>query len=1063
VKSQNEEKKDEKRFGNALELTVDGTVFPEAAPCSAYTKFPLTVECLVKLGAGSNAKLILSSETKNSSTHWELHSYEINGYLGAYLPGFMPSVISSEESINDDKWHILALVVDENSAKLFVDSEKVADVGIEKRKNMDSLPAPLTVGALYYAPDNYGAGCDGEIAELRISNTAREIIAASDEPFKAENDTVGLWNFTTNPDDGVYRDYSTTDNPMITKRLPRISLDEMDMASYNPCPSPMDSEAVNVELKKEAIDHLSGISDYILDGEWEMVEGGDQEIRLNEGWTDVTKAIIPGSVHTALEEADVIPDPKFGLNDKVAREKSMKTWWFRKNFQRPRGMTGEKLVFGGVAVKTDVWLNGNFLGSHEGMFGGPEFDISQQLEDENVLIVKIYSAPYEIGEGFPNEFFLGMNIGWMRTVVFNNVYGWHYSDIPSLGIWRSVRIIGTPSVDMKHPFIATRDVDTGTIDLSIDLYSLESNCAGILNGTIEPENFNGNLSSFSYKIVSKAREGKVHLSFSISDPKLWWPNGMGEQNLYRMKLSFNPDHGNIPDYKELVFGIRTVDMAPLSGGPYHNKFNWTYVINKKPMFVKGTGWCTMDSSMDFSYERYKRLISLAHEQHVQMLRAWGSGMPETDEFYDLCNRYGIMVMQEWPTAWDTHKWQPYEMLEETVRLNTIRLRNNPSLVMWGGGNESGDPYGEAIDMMGRYSVELDGTRPFHRGEPFGGSVHNYGCWWQREHLDYNLQITADFFGEFGLASLPVYESVQRYLPDEEKNVWPPENDSAFAHHTPVFNMKEDMERLMQYAEYFVSNKNMKECVVGSQLAQAVGVRHTLELARTRWPNCTGALYYKMNDNYPAVSWACVDWYGAPKIGHYIFQDSFAPIHACVIFNELNSQGKKLSLPVYLLDDADELGDSAWQVIVRAYGPNLKEIKRTEFKGNNSIDNVKKLGEFSLDNEQTKSTPLFTVAEVIKENKLVDRTFYWTNYEAIRGCLFSLPTTRLEMKIKSDNVVITNIGDLPAVAVNINRPGHADKFSAEDNYFWLDPGESRSIKVSDTDGLKLSAWNFGNNL
>ena len=172
--------------------------------------------------------------------------------------------------------------------------------------------------------------------------------------------------------------------------------------------------------------------------------------------------------------------------------------------------------------------------------------------------------------------------------------------------------------------------------------------------------------------------------------------------------------------------------------------------------------------MDFSRERYERFLDIAASQHVQMLRAWGSGMPETDDFYDLCDRKGIMVIQEWPTAWNSHLEQPYPALEETVRLNTLRIRNHPSLVILSGGNESGNPFGPAIDMMGRYAMELDGTRAFHRGEPWGGSQHDYNCWWGRQPLDYNLKMQADFYGEFGIASMPRYESVQRYLPALEK-------------------------------------------------------------------------------------------------------------------------------------------------------------------------------------------------------------------------------------------------------------------------------------------------------
>ena len=281
-------------------------------------------------------------------------------------------------------------------------------------------------------------------------------------------------------------------------------------------------------------------------------------------------------------------------------------------------------------------------------------------------------------------------------------------------------------------------------------------------------------------------------------------------------------------------------MAPLPGGERPSLYNWTFVINGRPTFLKGTGWCTMDASMDFSRDRYEQFLTLAPDQNCQMLRCWGSGMPETDDFYDLCDRLGITVMQEWPTAWNSHEDQPFDALEETVRLNTLRLRNHPSLLMYGGGNESTNPAGKAIDMMGRLAIELDGTRPFHRGEPWGGSDHNYACWWGNAHLDRNLNLTGRFFGEFGIASMPVLESVERYLPSDERTLWPPKEKGVFVHHTPVFDTMQDMDRLRQYAGYFTAGATMRRFIDASQIAQAVAVRHTLERARMRWPNCTGA-------------------------------------------------------------------------------------------------------------------------------------------------------------------------------------------------------------------------------
>ena len=135
----------------------------------------------------------------------------------------------------------------------------------------------------------------------------------------------------------------------------------------------------------------------------------------------------------------------------------------------------------------------------------------------------------------------------------------------------------------------------------------------------------------------------------------------------------------------------------------------------------------------------------------------------------------------------------------------------------------------------------------------------------------------------------------------------------------------DMQKLRQYAGYFTAGDSMERFVMASQLAQVVAVRHTLERARTRWPECAGALMYKLNDNYPAASWSTVDWYGAVKISHWFVQDAFSPLHACVLFDSVNNQGLALTLPVFLLDDTDALQDARWSVKIRAYDGGLRCI------------------------------------------------------------------------------------------------------------------------------------------
>ena len=217
-------------------------------------------------------------------------------------------------------------------------------------------------------------------------------------------------------------------------------------------------------------------------------------------WGDGIPAQVPGSVHAALVQAGRLPDPTFGTNQKAARQESLKTWWFRRTFAWAAGGDGERLTFGGVCNRCTVWLNDQELGSHEGMFGGPDFDVSNLLQDENVLVVRLDPAPYMEGPGPLNDFFIGMNVGWVNTVVFNNVYGWHYSNLPSLGIWRSVEVRGAPTVSLGNPFVATPGARDGLVDLTLHLEGQHTGWSGTLHGTIAPETFDGDPFCFQREV-----------------------------------------------------------------------------------------------------------------------------------------------------------------------------------------------------------------------------------------------------------------------------------------------------------------------------------------------------------------------------------------------------------------------------------------------------------------------------------------------------------------------------------------------------------------------------------
>lgn len=600
---------------------------------------------------------------------------------------------------------------------------------------------------------------------------------------------------------------------------------------------------------------------------------------------------------------------------------------------------------------------------------------------------------------------------------------------------------------LKNLFILTKSTK-GDMRLLFDTPKAQS---GEVWLKVSPYNFAGAAQYFKAKVNNKK---SYCLDFKVSNPKLWWPNGVGDHCLYKAEVVL--ENGNNASANEVVFGIRTIEMKPLPGGPKPDMYNWTFVVNGKPLFVKGANWCTMDVMMDLSHARYKRFLTAAHEQHIQLLRAWGGGLSETDDFYNLCDSLGLMVMQEWPTAWNSHETQPFDILQETVEYNTLRIRSHPSLVMWCGGNESSKPFGKAIDMMGRKSIELDDTRPFHRSEPWGGSDHNYDCFWGRMPLNHNLNMTARFWGEFGLPSLPSLSVVKEYL-DGEKYSWPPSAESNFTHHTPAFGKVGEIERLGQYASFFMPIDNLEGVVTGSQLAQAEGGRHTLERARTRWPDCSGAIYYKMNDVYPAYSWSSVDYGGNKKIYHYFAKKAFKPITGVILFDRDNMNSQAVSLPVYFLDDMQEKQGCSLTAHCTVYDTDMDTVydNTQSFAGG---EQVIKLKPIELSSRQTDRKMLWFCIDILENGKSIARNWYFSNYTTYSGVMMQCEKAILEVAQHGTDVVIRNVSKVPAVGVHIEYADES-KVDLSDNYLWINPGETMTIKTNTSQKPMVKAWNI----
>jgi len=859
-------------------------------------------------------------------------------------------------------------------------------------------------------------------------------------------------------------------------------------------------------------------------------------------WDEVR---VPSTVQKSLVDLGKLPDPHWNTNtidelEEYGEPKEFpawfrrtrterRDWWFAKSFELPEAWSGRRLTlrFGGLDYSGTVFLNGRSLGHHAGMFGGPDLDISGLArfggEEVNELVVRIDQAPQS----------------WNGKLKGSPGFGWHYGHLISLGIWQDVTVTAEPDVSVLHPCVITQSIDAGSARLRIE-YELNSLLPERTGVRVELGiRRTGNASDRTAEIEEGSEEnepcGSQELTFrteawieyglsrfaaevSLPDPALWWPVGYGDPNLYALSLSVYAAEGEGEREErralhrtQVPFGIRTLEMTPVPEAKPDEHYRWQFVVNNVPMFVKGANWCWPEPMLEQSEERYERLLELARRGGVQMLRAWGGGLVESDFFYDLCDRKGIMVYQEFPLCWGPPD-SPYTdlgVLDRQVSRSVKRLRSRPSLVMWGGGNENGRHGGadEGLFLVGRRCRGLDPSRPFHRTDPWGGSVHNWDVYHGGEPLEEStLGMPSVFYGEYGIPSQPDRASCLRYMPAEELETFPPtERSRGWKAHFHQFGLK-DIIKVMRYGAYGPI-RSWDDYILYSQSAQGNSIAFTGDVQRAgSGSGKTGFWYYKFSELFPGHSWGIVDFYGTPKLSYYRARQTCLPRSAFAVCGRTEGwgAGEALEFSLHVANDTLEVLAGA-SVNVVLYGSSLQKLHRLT------------LSEVQLAAGETAELPCepiklpddaavlspFLLAISLRDdngNLLSDRWYAFNGQPKTRELsefeqrhrgsaneypdgeaeqafklyaglpdapLRRLPQTRLEWTIehgeKGGAISVRNLGGLPAYRVIVEGfPSDWDCF-LEDNDFGLHPGEERVIEFDGQASellvsVRIGAWN-----
>ena len=635
---------------------------------------------------------------------------------------------------------------------------------------------------------------------------------------------------------------------------------------------------------------------------------------------DWTAVPVPGDVHRALIEAEVIAHPFHDRHEGDCAWMEEREWWYRFSFDGPAQELEDserlRLVFHGLDTYATVWLNGAELGRHRNMFREAVFEVTAHVRvgEANVVAVRFdpplaHAGPPLPGQWAPNNH----ERVWMRKAQFG--YGWDWGPrLPTIGIWRPVEL-------RRERRAALTGVRCDVLELAPD------HSHALVAVHVEAERFASDApltvavslaapGGPAHEASVALEDGRASAYLSVDQPRLWWTHDLGEPALHDLRVALRDD-GTELDARELRVGLRTLtlDQSPDPDEPGTRFFR--FVLNGVGVFARGANWIPAESFVGaIAPERYAQRLGAAVDANMNTVRVWGGGIYEHDLFYDLCDELGLLVWQDFMFACAMYPDDDAQLAREVeleARSQVARLRTHPSVALWCGNNENqwihdrtfwergGEPVPGARfyhEVLPRVTAELDPERPYWPGSPFGGSdhnareegnVHNWEVWHGNyprrfgeearrgldpDHVAFTryAEDMGRFISEFGVLSAPDRETLRRWIPADQLRHRSP----ALDHHTKD-NPKDKIDSLLVTVTGLAGD--LDEFVDFSMIAQAEAMKFGVEHFRRRKPHCSGTIVWQLDDCWPGLSWSLVDYHGFRKAAWWALRRAYAPVLA----------------------------------------------------------------------------------------------------------------------------------------------------------------------------------------
>lgn len=633
---------------------------------------------------------------------------------------------------------------------------------------------------------------------------------------------------------------------------------------------------------------------------------------LSQGWTLTGDTLninlpvnVPSVVQQDLYDAGLIPHPYLGTVEETLLWISDHPWTYATHFNVDQKMLEKdvvELVFEGIDTYASVTLNGQKLFDADNQFRIWRTDVKPLLKDQDNLLVLDFPRYDSLQLALYNDHQPRLPEKYAVTRKAPYQHGWDWAPkYKNVGIWKPVRLVAWSNARLDNAYIVTNEVEEEQAKLTLHL-DVESTAPGDYSVEIL-----SNRKVFQ-KFPLQADQGNQHkmFSFTIENPRLWWPNEMGEQYLYDFEIRLKSSD-KILDSKQIKTGVKTVQIVQ---EPDAKGFSFYFKVNGVPMYAKGANYVPEEMIETWiKPENTQKLLKMAQEAHFNMLRVWGGGIYPSDDFFNICDTLGILVWEDFMYAGTMYPYD--EAFLENAKIEALeqvkRLASHPSLGLWCGGNEISEGYynwgwQQSLDwseeddqaIKAGYDrlfetilpnvVEIfDGTRPYWPSSPSKGwgrpesltqgDVHYWGVWWGEQPYEMYREKVGRFNSEYGYQSYPDYSTLEKIAQGEPLS----KDAKVIAAHQKHARGTQLIDDFIQRYYPEAQPKDFEEYVYLSQLSQAYGMEIAIEAHRTAKPYNMGTLYWQLNDAWPVTSWSSIDYYGNPKVFHEKLKTLFAPV------------------------------------------------------------------------------------------------------------------------------------------------------------------------------------------